>query len=281
MSMMPKATGAILGYLMVTAISPVAAQDRARPVLRVTYLANMGVLLEHRGRTVVIDGLHRGALADYAAVPPAVLQPLEQARPPFQRIDLAMSTHRHLDHFDPASVAARLRADTTLVYLAAGETIDTLVSQTGVSGRTSRLRPIVPPKVGGVDVSVGDLSVRVLDLPHNPTRRKAPANVGFLVDLGGVEVLHVGDADPVVANFAPHRLVERRIDVAVLPFWYFTGRNRAELLATIGAKRYLATHVPLADTTDVRSAIDRAMAGVAVLSTPGSVHQLAIERAKP
>jgi L-ascorbate metabolism protein UlaG (beta-lactamase superfamily) len=251
------------------------SQDRP---LALTYLGNMGVHLERGGQRVVIDGLHRGALAGYAAVPPHLLGPLEAAGPPFEALDLALTTHRHLDHFDPASVAARLGSDPAVWYLAARETVDALVAQSDVPPNHPRVLAALPPPEGGVEVSIRGIAVRVLDLPHNRTRSRRVANVGFLVTVGGATLLHVGDADPTTANFAPHRLPARGIDVAILPSWYFTDPGGAAVLEAIGARRYVASHVGLADSANVRRQLDRSGRQVILLATPGARIEIPIGR---
>lgn len=244
------------------------------PAPRLTYLANMGVLIERGDHRVVIDALHRGALADYASLPPSLRTSLEAATGEWRDLDLALTTHRHLDHFDAGAVAARLAVDSSIVYLAARETVDTLVARSTVSARDPRVRAVVPPSGGATQLTLGGIGVRVLDLPHNPTPSTGVANVGFIVDLDGFTVLHVGDADPSVERYRAHRLAP--VDVAILPFWYFTGATRATLLAAIPARRYVASHIPPADTARIRRNLAAAMPNVVPLTTPGTRIDLSV-----
>ena len=256
----------LLGFLGL----PLSAQA---PRLHITYLANMGVLLEGGGKRVVIDGLHHGELAEYASVPPAMLDALEKARAPFQQLDLMLTTHRHRDHFNATAVAARLLADSVVLFLAARETVDSLHARSAVAFAARRLLAIEPPPHGAVRRTLSGIAVEVLDLPHNPTPSARVANVGFLVTVGEQRVLHVGDADPTVANFAPHRLAERGIDVAIVPFWYLTDRNDAVRRA-IGARRWIATHIPPADAEAIRRQVLEVVPGAVVLIAPGERHSL-------
>lgn len=241
--------------------------------IALTYLANMGVLLEGGGKRVVIDGFHRGGLAEYAAVPQEMLVPLEQARAPFATLDLVFTTHRHPDHFDAASVAARLGADSVVLYIAAQETVDTLHARTTLPPGFSRARGVVPPNHGEQRLRVSGIDVSVLDLPHNPTSGRRVANVGLLLELDGVRVLHVGDADPTATNFDVHRLAARRVDVAIVPFWYLTGTDDTVRRA-IAARLWIATHIPPSDTAAVRRQVLDRWPGAIVLTTPGERHSL-------
>jgi len=261
----------IATLLAALAFAPTASAAQASR-LEITYLANMGVLLESGGKRVVIDGLHRGELEGYAAVPPSMLGPLEQARAPYGTLDLVLTTHRHLDHFNASSVAARLASDSSTTFVAARETVDSLLARTSIRVTLPNVGPrvvgIVPPKKGEVRVPVPGIDLTVLDLPHNPTRSKRVANVGFLLDFDGLRVLHVGDADPTAANFDPHRLPRRAVDVAIVPFWYLSD-ERGAMVRAIGARTWIATHVPPSDTASVRRDVEKAVPGAIVLTTPG------------
>lgn len=69
------------------------------------------------------------------------------------------------------------------------------------------------------------------------------ANVGWLVDLGGVRLLHAGDAqvgDADLASLPP--LAELGIDVALMPAWYVASEAFRPLLPRLEARRILLMH---------------------------------------
>lgn len=240
--------------------------------LTLTYLGNMGVLLERDARKAVVDGFHRGGLPEYAAVPPRMLGPLEANREPFAGLTLALTTHRHADHFDARSVAARLASDSLVVYAAATETIDTLLARSGLPRSHPRIRAVAPGPRRATPLAGGPDWATAIELPHNPTRRSV-ANVGFLLDFAGVRVLHVGDADPSIATYGPLRLAASGVDVAIVPFWYLTGEDDA-VRRSIGARVWIASHVPLADTASVRRQVLARVPGAIVLAAPGEHHTI-------
>ncbi len=260
--------------LAAVASAPCASQT---PRVRLTYLANMGVLLESGGKRIVIDGFHHGALDGYASVPPALLGPLEQSSAPFRTLDLLLTTHRHLDHFDAGSVASRLQSDSTTVFVAARETVDSLFASStliaSLPSVSARVRGVTPPHRAEVRVPVAGIDLTALDLPHNPTHSKRVANVAFLLNLGGLRVLHVGDADPTARNFDPHQLSRRAIDVAIVPFWYLTNSDRS-IVRSIGARTWIATHVSPSDSASVRRKVLAATPGAIVLTTPGQYYPI-------
>jgi L-ascorbate metabolism protein UlaG (beta-lactamase superfamily) len=263
----------LLPALILAAALPLGPLQAQTGEVSLTYLANMGVLVERGDTRIVIDGLHHGGLREYAAVPPALLDALEQARAPFPALTLALTTHRHLDHFDAHSMAARLAADSGAVYLAAREAVDTLHARTTLRDPHPRVRAVLPPGQGETRFALGGVELAVLDLPHNPTPSRRVANVGFLLDLGGFRILHVGDADPDPARFDPHRLSQRAVDVAIVPFWFLTSADDA-VRRSIGARLWVATHVPPADTAAVRREVRARIPGALVLTAPGERHRL-------
>ena len=77
--------------------------------LIVTYIANEGVLISAGDKQVLIDGLHREYKPAYLFPPAELLSALEQARAPYNKINVVLVSHLHLDHFHPESVGLHLK----------------------------------------------------------------------------------------------------------------------------------------------------------------------------
>ena len=244
---------------------------QTRPAVRLTYLGNMGVLLEAGEQRVVVDALHRGELPDYAHLPPDLLAELEGATGRLKRIDVALTTHRHLDHFAAASVAARLRSDSAFHYLAPTQVVDTLRALAAGWFRT-RVHPVTPPAGGRAELQLAGIRIAALDLPHQRVRRSAQ-NLGYLIRLGGLTILHVGDADRDPARFARHRLAAERIDVAIIPSWYLSQAPET-IRREIAARTVVVSHITPSDTAKVRREVTRDWPGAIVLARPGEQFSL-------
>jgi L-ascorbate metabolism protein UlaG (beta-lactamase superfamily) len=241
---------------------------QSAPPLELTYLANMGVLLEVGNRRVIVDGLHRAELDGTPPIPPDLLGPLESATGRMRPIEIAMTTHRHLDHFSASSVAARLRADPIIHYLAPTEVIDTLRARGLAPSFLNRVHALGPPTAGRTELELTGIRVTALDLPHNRTRTPRAQNVGYLIRLDGITILHVGDADPSAERYAPHNLPAERIDVAIVPTWYLT--DGADLVRQqIAPRMVVASHIWLDDTARVRREVRRHWPAATVLIRPG------------
>jgi len=90
-------TRPVLVVFAILAAGCTGARPSAPAALRVTYLANEGVLLEAGDTRVVIDGLHRHYKDLYATLPDRAREALESAVPPWDGIDLIVVSHRHRD----------------------------------------------------------------------------------------------------------------------------------------------------------------------------------------
>ena len=270
----------VLCYIALASVAGSVAFGRLdaqrAPTLEVTYLANMGVLLESGNRRVVIDGFHRAELDGTPPIPPELLKPLEAATGRMRGVEVALTTHRHLDHFAARSVRARLAADPIIHYVAPSEIIDTLRAH-GALVLPTRIHGLTPPAGGRLDLDVAGIRITALDLPHNPTRTPRAQNIGYLIRLNGITILHVGDADPTAERYAPHNLPAERIDVAILPTWYVTGSSDL-VRRHIGPRRVVASHVWLYATEKLRRDVEREWPSATVLMKPGERVQFPIER---
>jgi L-ascorbate metabolism protein UlaG (beta-lactamase superfamily) len=196
------------------------------PVLRLTYLANEGVMLEGRKGRVLIDALFGDGLPDYAVVPRAMRDSLEQARGSFGGPMIVATTHAHRDHYDAASVA-RYRENNPKSVL------------------------VGPPGSEGADqVEPVDLSwaqVRPLAIPHGGTVHPV-GHVAYLVTLDGTTALHLGDTQSDPGTWAAAGVPAAGVDLALVPYWYALDQARFEaLLGVLRAGTVVLVHTPRQD----------------------------------
>jgi L-ascorbate metabolism protein UlaG (beta-lactamase superfamily) len=248
-----------------TAISPIgtAQTQPARDGVTITFLANEGVMLSSGATKVLIDALFLKYGAGYAVPADSTGAALERARPPFDGVDLVLVTHRHGDHFHPAPVAAHLRANPGAILLTSRQVIDSLrghIPANALLGPRFMARTTAP---GSRRREVaGGITVELLGLPHGGRRHRAVEHLGYIVDLGGRRVLHVGDTDISEATFAPFRLDTARIDVALLPAWMVTSREGRRVIERwIRPRQVVAFHVGGDESEGVAREIRAALPG--------------------
>ena len=245
-----------------------AAVFSAQPTgVDITLTANEGVLLAAGDRKVLIDALFQ-EYDGYPVAPADMQQALARARAPFDGVDLVLVTHRHGDHFHPAQMAAHLRANRGATLVTSQQVIDSL--QAGANFSPSHdgqvLSRTMRPGARRRE-TVNGISVEILGIPHGGERHRHVEHLGFIVDIGGRRVLHVGDTHISAETYAPFRLDTARIDVALVPAWAITDpESRVVIERHIRPRQVVGIHLPTAardarkTAADVRAAIAGAVA---------------------
>ena len=202
-------------------LSVVAAQAFQ---VRVTYLANHGVLLDGGGTRILIDALFRDGIEPYARHSPTVQEQIETGKVPFDRISLALATHFHLDHWDAGSIARFLRSNPSAEFASTPDA-------------TAMMPSSLRPRVKAVWPS-GRLNpaVESFRLEHGRTQ-----NLGYRVTLGSKVLVHLGDADPSPVNFDALSSIGAA-DVAMVPTWWLANAEAIAFLQKWKPKNVIALH---------------------------------------
>jgi L-ascorbate metabolism protein UlaG (beta-lactamase superfamily) len=229
--------------------------------ISITFLANEGVLLSSGEKQVLIDALFQKYETGYALPADSTRAAMERAAAPFHSVDLILVTHRHGDHFHPAPVVAHLLANSGATLVTSKQVIDSLTGRLPAGHRlTPRLLARTTAPASRRREVVAGISVELLGLPHGGRRHRHVEHLGYIVDLGGRRVLHVGDTDFEESTFAPFRLDTARIDVALLPLWMVTSAEGRRIIERwIRPRQVVAFHVGDEDMDDAPRAVRAAM----------------------
>src|SRR5262245_24848988 len=258
------AVSAIAGaYVMIdrlwSAQYPISAQEGSaslppkQATLEITYIANEGVLIASSEKQVLIDGLHREYKPDYAFLPTPEREKIETAKAPFDKIDLILVSHMHLDHFHPEAVGLHLLHNPKAMLVSSQQVVDEVAKKfkgyeaikTRVTGATPPLKEKVAMKVAGIDFEV-------LGLGHGSGRWGWIQNLGHVIRLGGKKLLHVGDVDPSSEIFEKFDLDEEGIDIAFLPVWFLLEPAGQKVIREhIKPRQIIVVHCSPAEAEDV------------------------------
>ncbi|MGE0130534.1 MAG: MBL fold metallo-hydrolase [Blastocatellales bacterium] len=187
--------------------------------LEVTYLANEGFMIAVGGRKALIDALFGEGLDGYAVVSPARRVLLEQAREPFADVDAIFATHFHDDHFNATSVITHLMRNPQAFFFSTPQAASKLKATGQFDAIKSRVVATLPKEGERIHSGHRGLHVQLLNIHHG--RARPVENLGFIIEIAGKRVLHIGDSEAESAVFQKYEVVKDRIDVAFLPFWYF------------------------------------------------------------
>ena len=209
----------LVALLLAPALAHVAAPAEADD-LRVTYLGNEAFLLESGGRKVLVDALlsqdsHKG----FVDMSLQAAGALRRAEAPYDDVDLVLTTHVHADHFDPLETGLHLTANPKAVFVSTEQVVSKLKKGfNGFAGIADRVRAVSPEE--STVVVLEDLGLTVLNLHHGRERQSVIENNGYLIELGGHRLLHLGDAEVTAEELEPLALPARGIDIAFVPSWY-------------------------------------------------------------
>lgn len=237
--------------------------------VEITYIANEGVLISADGKQVLIDGLHREYQPAYAFLPPAEREKIETAKPPFDKIDLVLVSHMHLDHFHPESVGRHLHHNPKALLVSSQQVVDEIEKnfkdyqsiKSRVTGATPSWKEKVAMKVAGIEFEI-------LRLRHGTGRHATIQNLGHVIKLGGKKLLHIGDADTAVENFEKFNLDEEGIDIAFLPFWFLLDAEEQALVRDhIKPKQIIAVHISPGESEKTTAQIKQAFPNAIAFTT--------------
>ena len=251
------------------AVAPEAASPVQAPTVDVTYIANEGILISSGGKQVLIDGLHREYGPEYAFLPPVDRDKIENAKAPFDGIDLILVSHRHLDHFHPESVGLHLQHNPKAMLVSSQQVVDEVEKNfKDFHSIRSRVTATTPPWKERVAMKVAGIDFEILRIRHGTGRHAEIQNLGHIIKLGGKKLLHVGDADTSIENFEKFNLDQEGIDVAFLPDWFLLYSEGQTLVREhIKPKQIVAVHVSPSNGAKVAAQVRQAFPGAIAFTT--------------
>ena len=210
--------------------------------IEVVHLANEGFLLRAGEDAVLIDAFVAEPYSIYAALSPEAADALATAAAPFDKVKVALASHVHRDHFQPEIAGAFLDSAPSAVFASSPDALELLRQELGSS---KGMRAVLPEEGQRVTLDVEGVQVEFLRLSHGTGRFQSIQNLGHVIRIGGQKILHVGDAQVAPQVFAPYELVKERIDVALVPYWYFDSpEGRRIVKEQFNARHVVAVHVP-------------------------------------
>lgn len=225
------------GLLLVGSLMLAIAQ------MEVTFLGNNGVMLRAGQQSVVIDALQNHGNTFWTRLPQAELRKLRDGTAPYEGIRYALATHNHPDHYSKAAVVAFLRNNPDAEFIGSEQI------RRNLGERPQSLEILPEFQNRSVIVSeVPGISIEVFHMEHFDqfgNNFSSVQDFTYLVTMGGVSVLHLGDVDYTVENFASHNFNERKIDALILPTFntLLSEANRDVILEQINPDHIIATHL--------------------------------------
>jgi L-ascorbate metabolism protein UlaG (beta-lactamase superfamily) len=220
-------------------------EAKEMPDLTIRYIANEGVLIRAGGKQILIDGLHREYKPAYAFPPADLLKLLETANKPYDKINLLLASHIHLDHFHPESIGLYLKNNPRAVFASSEQAVGEIAKNFADYEKIkSQVKTVAHEWKKPVEFNQDGIKIRFLGLRHANAQHASIQNLGHLIEIGGKKLLHIGDADMTTENFAGFNLAKENIDVAFIPYWFLLSENGRKLVKEqFNPKQIIAVHI--------------------------------------
>jgi L-ascorbate metabolism protein UlaG (beta-lactamase superfamily) len=167
----------------------------------------------------------------YSNLEPASMAASRAASGAWASVDLVLAMRLHFDHFDAGAVATHLDANPGAVFAGSEQAAEGL--REAAPRLSTRIRGDRPAEEGSGVLEEGRFRVRFLDLPHGGTWRGHIENVGLVVEVDGVRILHLGDAATEAALYRALNDDVPDIDLLLAPFWYLREPEGALVLGEL------------------------------------------------
>jgi len=239
-----------------------------RADVTVTQLANEGVILSDEGSAhVMIDGMVVEPYSVYGGLPAEVAEQFFQAKGPFHGIQLALASHQHHDHNQPGAACRFLQVSTVTQFVSSGQVMDLMRERCRQFVTTSpRIRIIDPQEGRAAVVEMDKIKVTAFPLSHGVGKYASLRNYAQLVEIGGMRILHLGDAAMEPENFSRADVKSLNADVILIPFWYFQPGPGGDIVRRfLNAPHQIAVHIPPGEMGEVKSYMQQEYPGVLVL----------------
>lgn len=223
--------------------------------LKVTYIANEGVLLENGGQKVLIDALFDDFYEPYLSPSEAVMANMQASTKPFDNVVLTLTTHVHRDHFEAKTAGDFIKAHQETQFLSTEEVVTELKSKYDTNPFNNRING-KSKTIEKMSDTMNGITVHSFFINHAGSRSSAIENLGFVIEIGGKKVLHLGDSDMDIERYSALNLSQYEIDVVLVPYWYMSSDNGREILDNhIKAKNLVGIHFPKAPSAAALEAI--------------------------
>ena len=181
-----------------------------------------------------------------------------------------MTSHRHHDHNQPRFACRFMQTSTHTDLVSSSQVLGLMREKCREFVTTSpRVKEIDPQYGEPHEFSKEGAAVSVFPLSHGTRKYAKIQNYGHLIEIGGVTVLHIGDAAMNPEDFRRAGLDQVKIDVAMIPFWYFSPGPGTEVINRfMNAPLKIAVHIPPGEMEEVKAYMAEDLGNVTIMEKP-------------
>ena len=237
-------------------LSSMLLHSQAHAGVEITFLGNAGYLLSDGKDKIIIDGFLGESYALFEGLDEKSIAPLVSAKGDFSGIDLALASHRHFEHFQPDTACKFIKASKDTLLVTSAQVITIL---------KERCKPFAKTHPNVVKAGVQTLSktfskdgveVEIFPLSHGVGKFALLEHYGHLMTVGGKTILHIGDAAATPADFIAAGLQNRKLDIVLAPYTFYT-RAAGKLIVAqyLNAPIHIVGHIPPKEHAEIVAAV--------------------------
>lgn len=220
--------------------------------LRITLVANAGLLLEYQGTTLLLDGIYGPENHPFSNLGPQVWQEMKAGEGHFQKVDYLLFSHAHPDHFSP---------EMTLEYLKARKVKGVFLPQTRSvreSGLADYLSEHGIPAVFLTEMTdhaayriESGITVRAFSTRHLDKKYYHVHHFCYLLTFGEKNILFSADVDYTKEDFSQVKRFPLRA-AFVNPLFFAELRRHRFFHGELSAKTICIYHVPFSGEDEMK-----------------------------
>jgi len=229
----------------------------AQAALYVTFLGNEGYLLSDGKDKIIIDGFLGEAYALFQGLDEKSASAVIAAKDDFADIDLALVSHMHFEHFQPDTACKFIKASPATLMVTSPQVISILKDRCKPFAKNHKnLKPVIT-QAGIMKAFTKDgAKVEIFSLSHGTGKFSSLQHLGHLMTVGGKTIVHIGDAATDPADFLAAGLQNRKIDVLIAPYTFYT-RAAGQLIISkyLNAPIKIVGHIPPKEFDSIVAAV--------------------------
>jgi len=213
--------------------------------VNIEYIANSGVMLENKGRKVLIDGIHTKLVPPYYNTRKEVLNKIMNNEKPYDNIDILIFTHDHSEHFDAVAVCEILKRNRLTQLVCTYSARDKILNSPNFDPIiVSQIQELGVPKWQSMLIKLKETPFEVISMVHDGKEYSDVENFAYYFEMGGKTFMHLGDSAPSMENFENAGMFKREVDVLFAPFPYIALSTGREIINKLNPRRVIIVHLP-------------------------------------
>ena len=213
--------------------------------IKVTYIANAGVLITSGQTKIFIDALHSEKTPVFSTLSEPLLSQIVAGEGPFKDVDYLLVTHNHLDHFGVQATSNYLRNNKVKALVVPHDVAEIIRNKMPGEQKNATETIVMQSSYGEIVQLIRDeLRIKYFRTVHQGEQFTNVQNYGILLKIAGYTILHLGDG-----GYEPESLEKmlqgETIDCALLNFPFITlPLGRRIITGVIKPRKIITLHLP-------------------------------------